>query len=97
MWGLSSLSLNNNTFGGFPKLGVPFLGGSYNKDYSIVVYIGVPYLWKLPFLSSFSCLCLQRALWLSHSWIHVVQHEQGPIGIGRRMASDPFWLSEVWE
>ena len=27
--------------GGFPKLGVPFLG-PYNKDYSILGYIGVP-------------------------------------------------------
>ena len=30
-------------YGGFPKLGVPFLGGPYNKDYSILGSIlGVP-------------------------------------------------------
>ena len=35
--------------GGFPKLGVPFLGGHHNEGYSIVGSIlGSPYLGKLP-------------------------------------------------
>ena len=34
---------------GFPKLGVPFLGGPHNKDYSILGSIlGSPYFGKLP-------------------------------------------------
>ena len=39
-------------FGGFPKLGVPFLGTPHNKDYSILGSIlGSPYIGKLPFVS----------------------------------------------
>ena len=35
---------------GFTKLGVPFLGGPYNKDHSIWGSIlGSPYLGRLPF------------------------------------------------
>ena len=36
--------------GGFPKIRGPFLGGSYNKDYSMIVSLGLlgsPYFGKL--------------------------------------------------
>ena len=37
-------------YGGFPKLGVPYWGGSYNQDYSIFgSTLGFPYLGKLPY------------------------------------------------
>ena len=39
-------------YGGFPKLGVPFFGGPYNKDYSILGSIlGSPNFAKLPYRS----------------------------------------------
>ena len=41
--------------GGFPKIGVPFLGGPNNKDHSILgsklgSILGSPYMGKLPIL-----------------------------------------------
>ena len=39
-----------NMFGDFPKLGVPFWGSLYNKDYNIWGFIlGSPHFGKLPF------------------------------------------------
>ena len=41
-------------FGSFLKLGVPFWGGLYNKDYSILgAILGSPYFGKLPFFFGF--------------------------------------------
>ena len=42
--------MQQDLYGGFPKLGVSFLGGPYNKDYSILWFIsGSAYLGKLPY------------------------------------------------
>ena len=42
-----------STYWGFPKLGAPFFGGPYNKDYNMLVSIlGSPYLGKLPYQHS---------------------------------------------
>ena len=49
-WSLTDNELLGG-YGGFPKLGVPFLGDPHNKDYSILGSIlGSPYFGKLPYI-----------------------------------------------